>query len=322
MSLFENKDIFEKMYPTVTIIIPTFNREKYIGSVVRSVLNQTFQNFEIIIVDDGSSDGTRAIIEEFYSDKIIYVYQENKGRSHARNLALEMARGEYIAFLDSDDIYLPRKLELQVNFLDVNQDFSMLYTAAACIDGEGNFLPDAYDANISGWIYREIAFFVPITITLPTVMVRREVFDRVGRFDEALDRFEDTDMWRRISKHFQIFGLPERTCLLRTHSDNSLAAQDPLSITKALDHYVKKINREDKDMGWILRRRGIAKLYGYYGAAMMTNPKWHDIGHRLLVKEIRSWPFDARVTVRTISMLLTHSLKKLIQFTSSESARS
>ena len=309
------------MYPRVSIIIPTFNREKFIGAAVRSILDQTFQNFEIIVLDDGSDDGTKSIVEKFNSIKIKYVYQENSGRSHARNRALYLADGEYIAFLDSDDLYQPGKLELQVSFLDANPDISMVYTAAGCIDEEGNLLPDTYLAPVSGWIYKEIAFFVPVTITLPTVMVRRGVFDRVGRFDEALNRFEDTDMWRRISKHFQICALPEQTCLLRTHPDNALAAQDPPTIASALARYVNKINGEDRDMGLILRRKGLAKLYGYYGAAMLTNPKWHAIGHRLLVKEIQSWPFNARVTLRTISLLMTHRLKMLIQFTSSESAR-
>jgi hypothetical protein len=113
-------------------------------------------------------------------------------------------------------------------------------------------------------------------------------------------RFEDTDMWRRISKHYQINALQERTCLLRTHTDNSLAAQHPEHIAGALEYYVKKIGIEDTDVGIIMRRKGIAKLYGYYGAAMMTNPAWRKIGYSFLLKGILSWPFNLRNFARFI----------------------
>lgn len=302
--------------PTVSVIIPTYNRQAFIGAAVKSILDQSFQDFEIIVIDDGSLDHTKEVIAQFESCRVVYFYQPNLGRSNARNRALEMARGRYVAFLDSDDVYLPGKLKLQVDFLESNPCVGMVYTSAGCIDSEGNLLLDSYDASVSGWIYRDVAFFVPVTITLPTVMVRREVFDEVGQFDEALDRFEDTDMWRRISKCHQIFGLQDRTCLLRTHSGNALAGQDPLSITQALDRYVKKIGREDKDMGWFLRHRGVAKLYGYYGAALMTNQNWREIGRDLLLKEIYWWPFDARTTLRTLSLLLSQRLRTLLQSTS------
>lgn len=276
--------------PIVSVIIPTYNREKFIGAAIKSVLDQTFKCFEIIVIDDGSTDGTANVVKEFKSEKIRYIYQSNQGRSRARNHALALAKGRYIAFLDSDDMYLPEKLGMQVDFMDRRPDFGMVYTSAYCIDEDGNSLAHVYEAKLSGWIYNDIAFFVPVTITLPTVIARREVFEAVGGFDENMERFEDTDMWRRISKAFQIGAMATFTCLLRTHSDNSLVTQNPERILAAVEYYINKIEREDVDVGWIVRRRGIAMLCTYYGGALMSIPAWRKQGYMLLLKAIRSWP--------------------------------
>ena len=267
---------------------------------VKSVLNQTFQDFEVIVVDDGSTDQTGDVVRALASEKVKYIYQTNRGRSNARNHALGLAKGRYIAFLDSDDLYLPDKLALQVDYMDSHPEIGMVYTSAYCIDENGARTKDEYEATVSGWVYEHIAFFVPITITLPTVMVRKEVLDKVGVFDEAMERFEDTDMWRRISKYYQINALHERTCLLRTHMDNSLTYQDPRRISDALDYYARKIDKEDTDVGIIMRRKGIARLYGYYGAAMMSNPAWRKIGYSFLHKGVLSWPFNLRNIARII----------------------
>jgi glycosyltransferase involved in cell wall biosynthesis len=290
----------QRIQPKVSVIIPTYNRGKFIGAAVQSVLDQTFQDFEVIVVDDGSTDQTADIVQAFFSEKVQYVYQPNCGRSNARNHAIEMAKGRYITFLDSDDLYLPNKLALQIDYMDAHPEIGMVYTSAHCIDENGVRTKDEYKATISGWIYKHIAFFVPVTITLPTVMVRKEVFDKVGGFDESMARFEDTDMWRRISKYYQINALQEQTCLLRTHTDNALAAQHPEQMSGALEYYVKKIGIEDTDVGTIMRRKGIARLYGYYGAAMLTNPAWRKIGYSFLLKGILSWPFNLRNFVRLI----------------------
>lgn len=276
--------------PKVSVIIPTYNRERFIADAVDSVLAQTYDDFEVIVVDDGSSDGTPAILSVYADDRLIHLTQSNQGRSHARNRALAIARGEYIAFLDSDDVYLPSKLALQVSFLDSHPDVGMIYTSAACIDDEGRDIDYRYAASVSGHIYRDIAFFEPVTITLPTVMARRSVFDRVGMFDERMERFEDTDMWRRVSKVTCIHALPIETCKLRTHHDNKLASQNPASILKAIAYYCGKIRKEDKDQPFLVRRKGIARLYLYYGKAFKTVPGWKNSGRMLTAKAYFNWP--------------------------------
>ncbi len=221
--------------PRVSVILPTYNRERFIGDAIRSVQQQTFSDFELIVVDDGSTDGTDEVLGGFDDPRLHCIVQANAGRSHARNVALRMARGCYIAFLDSDDLYLPRKLERQVNFLDTHREFAMVYTSSSCIDGEGRSIGARYGAPVSGHIYQHIALFKPVTVTLPTVMLRREVLDEVGLFDEAMERFEDTDMWRRIARRYLIGALDVATCLVRTHEDNAMQGQDPARIEAALD---------------------------------------------------------------------------------------
>lgn len=268
--------------PRVSVIIPTFNRAGYIEEAVRSVLSQAYRKLEVIVVDDGSTDDTERIIEAISDSRLHYVRQLKSGRSKARNRALSIARGDYIAFLDSDDLYLPGKIELQVAYLDTHPAVKMIYTSAYCIDAAGEMLEHKYEAAVSGMIYEKIAFFVPVTITLPTVMVRKEIFSHVGGFDENMDRFEDTDMWRRISRSCRIDAMPEFTCKLRTHADNSLLKQDPLQIASALEYYSSKILKEDQEVGLRIREKGLAGLYGYYGAALKTVPHFAHVGERLM----------------------------------------
>ena len=275
-----------KLDPVITIIIPTFNREKFIGAAIRSVLEQSFQEFEIIVVNDGSTDGTAEIVRSFSTDKLRYIYQENHGRSSARNHALRLARGRYIAFLDSDDLYLPGKLEMQVSYLDAYPDVGMVYTSAFCMDENGKLNDYRYDAKVSGWIYRDVAFFRPVTITLPTVMVRRDVFDKVGNFDERMERFEDTDMWRRIAKRFLVHAIPTPTCYLRTHQGNALAGQDPQQIEAAVTYYIDKVFAEDDTIEKGILRNGASGLCFFYAKALLTIPTAAAIGRKLLFKSI------------------------------------
>lgn len=300
--------------PTVSVIIPTYNREKFIKAAVESVLKQSFTDFEIIIVDDGSKDSTKEIIASIKDPRLIYVYQDNKGRSNARNNALSLAKGRFITFLDSDDLYLDGKLELQVKYLETNPDFSMVYTSAYCINESGELLKDKYVAKASGWIYIDIAFFTPQTITLPTVMVRREVFDKAGYFDEKLHRFEDTDMWRRISKHYKIQAMPEFTCALRTHGENHLINQKPEDIKEALQYYANKIFEEDNEFDINIRKKRVSVIYRYYSKAFFTVPHFRDNSREfsMIADSIYKVPLLYRACgtiIRTIKALIQKNEK-------------
>jgi len=276
--------------PLVSVIIPTYNRDKFIGEAIQSVLDQTFRDFEILVIDDGSTDETAGVIKSFLDDRVRYIYQANQGRSHARNHGLKKAAGLYIAFLDSDDLYLPGKVELQVAYLDSNPEVGMVYTSAYCVDEDGSMLRDSYLASISGHIYKDIAFYVPVTITLPTVMARREVFDRVGGFDEKMERFEDTDMWRRIAKEFPIGAITDFTCKLRTHAGNALAGQAPRKIEAAVTYYIEKVFSEDGSIDLEIRRKGASGLCFFYARALLSIPSAVALGRKLLFKSIGYTP--------------------------------
>jgi glycosyltransferase involved in cell wall biosynthesis len=261
--------------PLVSVILPTFNRETYILEAINSVLDQTLLNFELIIVDDGSTDSTCSILKKIEDERVICIYQDNRGRSAARNNAIRHCRGKYIAFLDSDDLYLPDKLLTQARFLDLNPSIGMVYTDAACINEAGkpiyNFI---YKASVSGMIYADIAFFLPVTITLPSVMMRREVLEVSGYFDEYMERFEDTDLWRRVAKKFQIAAMPTVTVKVRTHSDNTLSSQNPKAIISSIDYYLGKISNEDKDISLLVRTAGASRLLRYYSNAFSSLPEF------------------------------------------------
>ncbi|MBB6485564.1 glycosyltransferase family A protein [Rhizobium lusitanum] len=278
--------------PKVSVIIPTYNRARFIGAALESVLAQTFTDFELVLVDDGSTDETPEVVARYLDDpRVLYIKQNNRGRSQARNRALAVARGAYIAFLDSDDSYLPEKLAKQVAYLDSKSDVDMIYTSATCVDEAGKPLAvQAYNAREEGDIYNLIAFFQPLTITLPTVMVRRAVMDRVGGFDINMERFEDTDLWRRIAKSHRVGAMPEVTCLLTTHDDNSLASQNPGKILRAIDYYITKVFRDDADRGMPSLRQGASRLCEYYGRALLLAADHRGKGLSLLTRAISYAP--------------------------------
>jgi glycosyltransferase involved in cell wall biosynthesis len=280
----------------VSIILPVFNRAHLVAEAVKSVLLQSFENFELIIIDDGSTDATVEIINTFDDPRIILLRQQNRGRSVARNQGLAIAQGRYIAFLDSDDVYREGKLGLQVAYMDKHREFDMIYTSAHCIDSNGDLLDEQpYLAHAEGNIYKHIAFFQPLTITLPTVMLRREVLDELGGFDVAMERFEDTDLWRRIAKRYRVGAINVPTCLLRTHENNALSAQDPEKIRAAVDYYVVKVFREDMDADAAFLRKGASQLYAYYAKALLSIPGWHSYGFYMLKKAVSYRPASAGV---------------------------
>jgi len=235
-------------------------------------------------VDDGSSDNTNQVIHDLgKSEKIVYQYQENQGRSKARNYGLQIASGEYITFLDSDDIYLPNKLQIQVEYLDSHPDIGMVYSSAACEDEFGNLLAFQYLALTQGHIYKQIAFYIPVTIILPTVMVRREIIQEVGYFDESLNRFEDTDYWRRISRLCLIGAIPQVLCRIRSHSGNTLTGQNPVTIVNDVKKYVDKVLHADANEASAFLRRGSCRLYFHYRSDMIElhDPQWSNASKEL-----------------------------------------
>lgn len=277
--------------PTVSIIIPTFNRSALLKQALISCMEQTYQDFEVIIIDDGSTDDTKQMVEGLNSKKITYIYQENCGRSRARNKALTLAKGKYITFLDSDDLYLPNKLEVEVKALEENPSFGAVCSAALNVDINGKLHPYVYQVPPSGWIYKDIALYIPYTICLPTVMAHRKVFDKVGLFDTQQNRFEDTDMWRRIAKNYKFFTISEPLCKIRYHEGNEM--EHPELVYESVKYYIDKVIREDWLKYGLKLRFLAARLCAHYGLAVRNhkNPEYKQYSYQFFRLALKLSPY-------------------------------
>jgi glycosyltransferase involved in cell wall biosynthesis len=203
--------------PKVSVILPTHNRAYLVSEAIESVLNQTFHDFELVVVDDGSTDLTPHVLQR-WGGRIRCVRQENAGVSRARNVGIGVARGRYLSFLDSDDLWLPRKLESQVKFLDANPHYAACYTDEVWIRRGKRVNPKQIHRKYSGWIFDRC---LPLCIISPSsVMLRREIIDTVGCFDETLPVCEDYDLWLRTASRFPIFFIDEQLIVKRGgHAD-------------------------------------------------------------------------------------------------------
>lgn len=185
------------MRPLVTAVIPAYNAERYLAAAISSVLAQTYPHVELVVVDDGSMDGTGAIAEGFPG--VRYVRQPNRGVSVARNRGAELGRGEYVAFLDADDEWLPKKLEVQVSRMATNPGAVASFTATIYADerqGGESVLPCRVEPDmVTGLLLHSCIVGPP-----SAVLVRRDVFMRLGGFDPALSQCADWDMWIRLAE--------------------------------------------------------------------------------------------------------------------------
>jgi len=190
----------------VSVIIPTYNSSKYISEAIDSVLAQRFDGIDIIVVDDGSTDGTRDILRK-YDKQIRYFYQQNAGAASARNKAISEAKGQYMAFLDADDLWLPDKLEKSISFIEKN-DFDWICTSCFKQIGDEN---NRSLLKLANWVYDTesystkllrdgLFFFASIDLFLITVVAKKKCFEVCGLFDQSLKIGEDHDLWLRFEE--------------------------------------------------------------------------------------------------------------------------
>ena len=203
--------------PKVSVIIPAYNRRDFVTEAIDSALNQTYRDFEVIVVDDGSTDGTGEMLKERYDDKIRYFYKENGGCASARNYGIKMARGEYIAFLDSDDRYLPEKLEDQVGILEKNNRCGFVSSDVIFFDDGKEYLFKTIRPDKNGDIAYPIFMFT--YFSLCASVFRKSCFDKVGYFNETMRYNEDTDMLLRVAINFKAEFSYKPTFLYRVHKE-------------------------------------------------------------------------------------------------------
>lgn len=181
----------------ICVIIPAYNQGHYLGEAIESVLKQTYPDFELIVVDDGSTDNTREVTTHILDPRLIYIYQENRGLSAARNTGIRNSSAPYLTFLDSDDLFLPEKLELLSTCLDENPKLGLVAGQAIPIDGHGIPVGKVLDTPLPE---DSTKLLEANPLHVGSVMVRRSWQEKVGFFDEALHSYEDWDMWLRLAR--------------------------------------------------------------------------------------------------------------------------
>lgn len=214
----------ESVKNRVSVLVPAFNRADYIKETVNSVLTQDYPNVELIVVDDGSTDGTFEILSEYAGrgklKLLTHPGRENKGQSAALNLALDAASGEFIAILDSDDLFLPGKLSAQVEYLNKHPDVGLVYGMGEGVDGSGQWLydihsPDHVEPNDPNAVLLDCYFLLP-----QNALVRRSVYDQVGCFEEDFRAAQDHDMLVRIAEKTRFGFIPIKVFQYRRHGDS------------------------------------------------------------------------------------------------------
>lgn len=214
--------------PLVSVIIPTYNRAQMVARAIDSVLAQDFTDFELIVVDDGSSDDTARIFDR-YGDRLIFLRQSNSGVSAARNRGIRAASGQLITFLDSDDLWLPEKLSHQVSFFDDHPEALIHQTEEIWIRNGRRVNPKKRHRKLSGDIF--VSSLELCLVSPSAVMMRKALFDEIGLFDENLPACEDYDLWLRVSCRHPVYLTD--TALIIKHGGHA----DQLSRAPGLDRY-------------------------------------------------------------------------------------
>jgi glycosyltransferase involved in cell wall biosynthesis len=188
--------------PLVSVVIATYNMAEYVPLAVRSVLDQIYKNIEVIIIDDGSTDETREVVKPYLNDvRVRYLFQENKGQAVAKNCGVRESRGEYVAFLDGDDMWAPEKLDVQIPLFSKSEAVGVIYSRVLYVDEKGKELRVADNELFRGRVSGPL--LIRNFIGFGTCVVKRECFDRCGGFKEHVRMGVDYDLWLRFSTQYE-----------------------------------------------------------------------------------------------------------------------
>ncbi len=226
----------------ISVIIPTFNRSEFILQTVTAILNQTIQPDEIIVIDDGSTDNTKEILEKL---DIKYIYQENQGVSSARNCGIKSAKNTWIAFCDSDDIWHKDKLEKQISFHKQNPNIIISHTNEIWKFNDKIIKQNKHQKKPKGYCF--IDNLAQCKIGASTLLLNKSILDEVGLFDESLVACEDYDLWLRILENYEI-GLIEDALITKIAGHNGqLSFETPMMDSFRIEALKKHLNGKYKD---------------------------------------------------------------------------
>lgn len=228
--------------PAVSIIIPTYNRTDYLYLTLESIVQQTYQDFEVIVVDDGTPNTDNEIICSKFDKVRYYKIKNTGGPATPRNVGIRKASGKYLAFVDDDDIWLPHKLDMQVKILDANSDFGLVHSCCEVIDEHGILKnkiigrPGSMNVKHGDVRMRMIGNW---TIMMPTPLIRKEVVDQVGFFNERMTpATEDVEYWSRCSFETKFYYIDEPLARYRIHLNNISASKEKY---RKLPYYLKEV---------------------------------------------------------------------------------
>lgn len=256
--------------PLISVVIPTYNRADVVCRALESVLGQDFQDFEVIVVDDGSTDGTLQVLEK-YGGSVRLLTQEHRGVSSARNLGISQSNGALVAFLDSDDQWLPEKLTSQVRLFDPGNPHFVCHTDEIWMRDACEVHPRDIHKKQGGRFFERA--LERCLISPSSVVVSRALLDKVGVFDEALPAAEDYDLWLRITAFYEVIFVPKRLVIKHGGRDDQLSLTIPAidcfriaAIQKMLrdsrlsgdyrEAAVRELNRKCRIVAGGLRKRG------------------------------------------------------------------
>ena len=275
--------------PLISVIIPAYNHAQFVEEAVESVLSQTYKHLEVIVVDDGSTDDTRDILKK-YQNKLTYIFQKNNGQSSARNHGIRTGKGTYIAFLDSDDLWLPEKLELQMEVMSQNQTIGLVSCGAYIINPKGRIEDE--------WIREEYQTREKLLRDLQTrklflntscVLVKRMCLDRVGEFKEGLGFAEDWDLWLRIARHYEVRII--RKPLIKCRKHDGFKGYQQVKIMRS--SICRIINDNLNGEGWRIRGEAYSFMYAdLAGLCLQKNRKWMAAVYAL--RSLLSYPLRLR----------------------------
>lgn len=254
----------------VTVVITTYNRSNYLKFAIDSVLNQTYDNFELIIVDDGSTDDTKQVVESYKDERIIYHYQKNAGQNLARNKGMELAKGKYIAHLDSDDIWMPDKLEKQVKILERYPDIGLVYCGTVLIDENNNITGKQPLITYSGNVIKQL-IMTNFLYNGSCPLFRKNCLEKAGYFDKTFKRMTDWDFYLQMAIHYKFHGINEYLLKYRIH--NETMSKDFKSYeTYGIQILEKFFNSHHLDDEYLkYKNRAIALRYRYLGRRFLDN---------------------------------------------------
>ena len=305
--------------PKVSVYIPTYNCAEYLSDAIESILNQTYQDFELIIIDDGSTDNTKEVLGK-YKGKLRYVYKENGGIGSARNRGIKESTGEYIAQCDADDLWLPEKLEHQVAMLDQQPEYAVVYSDAF------KFYDDPKNVDFTTFFSQKKPYagniFKPLYlynfIPNPTVVVRRKCFEDLELFDEGKiegvkskwNINEDHEMWLRIASRYKIGFVDTPLARCRKRSTSVTGSNPEKSIHNAF-RVLEKINQFSPDQVAsipLTKRKKYSRLYLLLGEIYFHQNKLHE-ARKCFMKSLKEFPFKKKAL---LLFLLTYSSYNLI----------